>query len=199
MPIKDGREYRSFALMTPVPQGEQRGYIVEGYATTFDDAYEMGFGTSEVIRASSLDGADMSDVIFNLNHGGSPMARLRNGSMTLERDAHGLKVTADLGGSPAGRDLYESIVNGLVDRMSWAFSVAEDGWEWDESTRTAYVNRIAKVFDVSAVSIPANEGTEIHARSYMDGVIEQENKRQELAQRKAMQERARIAAFLEIV
>ena len=187
-------EYRSFALMQPV-QDEQRGYIVEGYATTFDDPYEMGFGTSEVIRSSALDGADMADVIFNLNHEGQPLARLRNGSMALERDAHGLKVRADLGGSQAGRELYEGIVNGLVDRMSWAFTVAEGGWDYDEAIRTAYVNRIERVYDVSAVSIPANEGTEIHARSYL-GAVSEMQQRSEAAQDGKSDERARLALAL---
>lgn len=198
MPVKEGREYRSFALMQPAEQ--EGGYIVEGYATTFDNPYDFTRDTKEVIRRTALDGADMSDVIFQLNHEGAPMARLRNNTMTLECDDHGLKVRADLGGSQAGRDLYEAISNGLVDRMSWGFSVSKDGWEYDHATRTSYVNKVDKVFDVSAVSIPANEGTEIHARSYIDGVIEEEL--QELEQREAQQEkeeRARIAAYLEII
>lgn len=196
MPFKDGREYRSFALMQPVPDGG--GFIVEGYATTFDDPYEFGRGVREAICSKALDGADMSDVIFQLNHEGAVLARLRNGTMLLERDAHGLKVRADLGGSQTGRELYEAIKNGLVDRMSWGFTVAPGGWRYDEATRTSYVEKIEKVFDVSAVSIPANEGTEIHARSYIDGVIEAEGR--EAAQRKAEQEeRARVAAFLEII
>lgn len=199
MPIKDGREYRSFALMQPAST-EEESYVVEGYATTFDDPYDFGRGgAKEVIRSTALDGADMSDVIFQLNHEGSPLARLRNNTMTLERDSHGLHVKADLGGSQAGRDLYEAISNGLVDRMSWGFTVAEGGWDYDPNTRTSYVTKVEKVFDVSAVSIPANEGTEIHARSYIDGAIEAQE-HQELMQRKAKKdERARIAAYLELI
>lgn len=199
MPIKDGREYRSFALMEP-SSVEEESFVVEGYATTFDDPYDFGRGgAKEVIRSTALDSADMSDVIFQLNHEGSPLARLRNNTMTLTRDAHGLHVRADLGGSQQGRDLYEAISNGLVDRMSWGFTVAEGGWDYDPNTRTSYVSKVEKVFDVSAVSIPANEGTEIHARSYIDGVIE-DQEHQELMQRKATQdERARIAAYLDII
>lgn len=195
MPFKDGREYRSFELMQPVSDG---GYVVEGYATTFDDPYDFGRGTKEVIESGALDGADMSDVIFQVNHEGLVLARLRNGTMLLERDGHGLRVRADLGGSQQGRELHEAIKNGLVDRMSWGFAIAPGGWRYDEATRTSYISKIEKVFDVSAVSIPANEGTEIHARSYIDGVIEAEGR--ESAQRKAEQEeRARVAAFLEII
>lgn len=197
MPVKDGREYRSFTFAPPVQ--EKGGYIVEGYATTFDDPYDFGRGgMKEVIKRSALDGADMSDVIFQLNHEGAVMARLRNGTLALECDDHGLKVKADLGGSQVGRDLYESIVNGLIDRMSWGFTIAPGGWEYDEATRTSYITKVDKVFDVSAVSIPANEGTDIHARSYIDGVIEAELG--EFKQREAAKEEmARIAALIEII
>lgn len=194
MPIKDGREYRSFELsLTPDKQDD---YIVEGYATTFGDAYDMGLGYFERIDPHALDEADMSDVIFQLNHEGTVLARQRNRTLEIECDPHGMKVRADLSGSQAGRELFESIKNGLIDRMSWGFMVAEDGWQYDQDTRTSTITRVTKVYDVSAVSIPANDGTEIHARSYLDGVIE--NERRESAQREEQQERARIRAALEI-
>ena len=193
MPIKDGREYRSFELSAEQPDG----YVVEGYATTFGDAYELYDGVYERIDPHALDGADLSDVIFQLNHEGAVLARQRNGTLEVTVDPHGLKVRADLSGSQAGRELHESIKNGLIDRMSWGFIVPDDGWEYDQATRTSTIVRVGKVFDVSAVSIPANQGTEIHARSYIDGVIEGE--RQELAQREQeKQERERIAAALAI-
>ena len=69
-----------------------------------------------------------------------------------------------------GRQLYEEIANGLVDRMSWAFTVAEESYDFESDTRT--ILRVKKVYDVSAVSIPANDATEISARSYVDGVID---------------------------
>ncbi len=170
MPVVEGREYRSFDL-AGFDAGE--GYSVEGYATTFDAPYELGRdGVRECVRSTALDGADMGDVIFQYDHAGLVMARMRNGTLDLERDGHGLRVRARLGGTQAGRDLYEAIRGGLVDRMSWGFTVARDGWEWDEATRTSYITKVDKVFDVSAVSIPANEDTVISARSYLDGVIE---------------------------
>lgn len=192
MPVVEGREYRSFELSS-MPE---EGYRVEGYATTFGGAYELGDGFYERIDPHALDDADMSDVIFQYNHTGMVYARLRNGSMALECDPHGLRVSADLGGSQGGRDLVEAIRNGLVDRMSWGFTIAPDGWEYDPETHTATITKVLKVYDVSAVSIPANEGTEIHARSYIDGVIDMERK--ECAQRKEMEERERILASLAI-
>lgn len=191
MPFKtDGsREYRSYSVAFSVPEDEE--YMVEGYATTFDAPYDFGIdGTKERILRSALDGADMSDVIFQLNHDGQTMARLRNGSLVIELDEHGMRVRAYLGGSRSGRDLYEAIKSGLIDRMSWGFAVPTGGYEYDEATRTFTVTRVSKVFDVSAVSIPANEDTEIHARSYIDGAIDAG--RQELARR----ERARRALAL---
>ncbi len=193
MPIKEGREYRSFQMNAAGDDGE---YEVEGYATTFGTAYELFDGYYERIDAHALDDADMSDVIFQLNHQGAPFARKRNGTLEVDCDAHGLKVRAKLLGSQGGRELHESIKNGLVDRMSWGFSVAPDGWEYDPDTRTSTITKVTKVYDVSAVSIPANDGTEIHARSYFDGVIESE--RRESAQREDEQERERIRAALEI-
>lgn len=190
MPFKtDGsREYRSF--MGGFSTVGDTGYIVEGYATTFDVPYDFGInGMKERVLSTALIGADMSDVIFQLNHEGQTLARQRTHTLELNADDHGLHVKADLGGSQAGRDLYEAIKNGLIDRMSWGFAIAPGGYEWDEATQTSTITKVSKVFDVSAVSIPADQDTEIHARSYIDGVIESE--RQELAQRK--QARARLA------
>lgn len=197
MPFSLNREYRNFQLMKPV--SVEQGYIVEGYATTFDDPYEYGLsGAKEQIARGALLGADMSDVIFQLNHEGTVLARMRNNTLSIAEDDHGLFVRADLGGSQAGRDLYEAIKNGLIDRMSWGFVVSEDGWEWDENTRTSTITKVDKVFDVSAVSLPANEGTVIKARSYLDGVIEQEQQELLLRAEKEREERERMALALRL-
>ena len=198
MPIKEGREYRNISTEQFRASEEQGSYIVEGYATRFDEPYDYGFsGAKECIARNALDGADMSDVIFQYNHEGRVLARQRNNTLSVMCDDNGLYVRADLGGSEQGRQLYEEIKNGLVDRMSWAFIVEDGGWEFDRDTRTSTITRITKVFDVSAVSRPACELTEIHARSYLDGVIEAEQQelllREEEARRDA---RRRYAAAL---
>lgn len=194
MPVKDGREYRSIAIDNF--QALDEGYIVEGYATTFDVPYDFAPGYQECIRKSALDGADLSDVIFQFDHQGMVMARLRNNTLSLFCDEHGLKVTADLKGCEEGRNLHEAIKNGLVDRMSWAFRVADDGWEYDSENHISYINKVEKVYDVSAVSIPANQDTEINARSYYNGVIEAEQ-RGEFAQGfDDTEERQRLAIAL---
>ena len=193
MPVKDGREYRDIEAVFEA----RDNYAVEGYATTFGQPYPMGRGMSEVIERSAFDGCDMSDVIFQYDHAGMVMARNRNGTLRVEPDDHGLRVWADLSGSEQGRQLHEAIRNGLVDRMSWGFLVADDGWEYDRDTRTSHVAKVEKVFDVSAVSIPANDGTEIQARSYLDGVIEAEQ-RESLQRGKEADERARLAIGMSI-
>jgi uncharacterized protein len=135
----------------------------------------------EMIDRHALDGADMSDVIFQYDHSGKVMARNSNNTLFIEPNEKGLFIYADLGKSSAGKDLYEEINSGLVTRMSWAFTVAED--EYNRETRTRIIKRVKKVYDVSAVSIPANDDTEISARSFFNGVIERE-KQELLEQRK---------------
>lgn len=194
MPVKPDREYRSMATFeVTAVEGEEESYIVEGYATTFDEPYELeGFDEEkEVILRSALDEADMSDVIFQLNHEGMVYARQSNNTLALMCDEHGLSVRADLRILKSGRELADAIRNGLICKMSWGFMVAPDGWSYDHATRTATITKITKVYDVSAVSIPANQGTEIHTRSaFLDGAIEEA--KQELLERKA-KTRAQLA------
>lgn len=159
-------------------------FYVEGYATTFDKPYKLyefdGIEYFEMIDRHALDGADMSDVIMQYDHEGRVMARQSNGSLLIEPNDNGLFVCADLKNSNASRELYEDINSGLVTKMSWAFTVAED--DYDRETRTRIIRKVNKVYDVSAVSIPANADTLINARSYFDGVIE--GQRQELLERR---------------
>lgn len=157
-------------------------FYVEGYATTFDKPYLLyeweGVKYYEAIDRHALEGADVSDVIMQYDHQGKVLARLSNKTLGIEADEHGLLMFADLSKSRAAQDLYEEISNELITKMSWAFIVEKD--DYDRSNHTRTILKIKKVFDVSAVSIPANAGTEISARSYFDGVIEVE-KREALA------------------
>lgn len=151
-------------------------FYVEGYATTFNKPYLLyefdGVQYFEVIDRNALVGADMSDVIMQYNHEGKVLARQSNKTLGIEADESGLFTFADLSKSRAAQDLYEEINNGLITKMSWAFKVLEDAYDRDTHTRT--ILKIKKVYDVSAVSYPANSDTEISARSFFDGVIEAE-------------------------
>lgn len=190
MAIKNEREYRM--ITAPAIQfraKEDEEYVVEGYATTFDDPYVLyqydGKDYKEEINSKALDEADMSDVIFLYNHEGMVFARQSNGSLKLTIEEKGLHVRADLSLTEESRRMYESIKAGLVTQMSWAFTVDEDSY--NQKTLTRSVLKVRKVYDVSAVSIPANPNTDISARSYFDGVIEEERRseraRQEVIER----------------
>ena len=125
----------------------------------------------------------MSDVIMQYDHNGKVFARNANKTLIIEPDNHGLFTCADLSKSNASKEMYEEINNGLVTSMSWAFTVEEDSY--NSETRTRTILKVKKVYDVSVVSIPANQDTEISARSYLNGVIEAE--RQELLERRKKQ------------
>lgn len=191
------------SLLLPRKAAEKRlesDHYVEGYATTFDDPYVLyeydGIKYWEQIDRHALEGADLSDVIMQYDHAGRVLARNSNGTLLLEPDERGFFIAADLSKSEAARSMYEEISSGLVTRMSWAFRVEKDAY--DRATRTRTILKIAKVYDVSAVSMPANPSTEISARSYFDGVIEVE-KAERLAAQAAERKRQRLKLYLEVI
>ena len=170
MPLKAERQYRNAEFRAR----EDESYIVEGYATTWEryPLYEFEDRTVyEQFSKEDFAGTKMDDVIFQYNHEGKVFARMSNGTLKLSFDDHGLKVVADLGLTEESRKMYEEIKVGLVTKMSWGFLPA-GAPEYDEETSTiTWKNGIKKIYDVSAVSIPANDTTEISARSACDGVI----------------------------
>ena len=131
------------------------------------------------------------------DHHGRVFARLSNGTLQLEADEHGLKVRADLGGTEIGRQLYEEIKGGYTNKMSFGFTVADDDTVQDGADYLRTIRSIGRLFDVSAVSIPANDLTEISARSHCDGVIaeiEAERLRAEEEARRKQEERESLLA-----
>lgn len=171
MPIRNDREYRTAQPF----EAQDDEYIVNGYASTFEPYVLYSDGETEVreqIDPHAFDDADMSDVIMQYDHEGRVYARQSNGTLELNVDEHGLKVRADLSRTEGARQLYEEIKSGMITQMSFAFTIAED--DYNKKTHLRTVKRIRKLYDVSAVSIPANPGTEISARSFAEGVIEQE-------------------------
>lgn len=185
--LPNERQYRSLtAALSPVADVEKRKekrfateYYVEGYASTFNDPYLLfrdrnGTEYYEIISPGAFAEADMSDVIMQYDHEGRVYARMSNETLIVEPDEHGLFIAADLSRSESARALYEEIANGLITRMSWAFTVAAD--EYDRDTHTTTITKVRKVFDVSAVSIPADPNTEISARNLLNGEIERTRK-----------------------
>lgn len=179
MAVRKNREYRNFPLRLEVRAGEaDETFRVTGYAATYEPYVlwkDSDAEYREQIAPDAFDGADMSDVIFLYNHQGMVYARKKNGTLQVAADSRGLKVDADLSTTEAARQMYESIRTGLIDQMSFAFTVREDSY--DRETRTRTIRKVEKVYDVSAVSNPANPETDISAvsaRNWLHGVMEAE-------------------------
>lgn len=183
MPAKlNEREYRDFILAvvpTEEEQSEERK-IVKGYASTFNQPYTLWeddeFVVQEQVDSKAFDNADMDDVIFQYNHEGRVFARVSNGTLKVNPDETGLSIEADLGGTDIGQQLFQEIRGGYTTKMSYGYTV--NGSEWEErkledgrTLELRTVTSIGKVYDVSAVSIPANNATSISVRNLSDGVI----------------------------
>ena len=206
--IERGREYRNINVHEIETRDTEDGQmVVEGYATTFNDPYVLyetnDWQTIESVDARAFDNTDMSDVIFQYDHQGRVFARTNNETLKVIPDEHGLRVWANLGGTSEGRKLYEEIKGGYTDKMSFGFVVDGDERTYFEEEGREGVRRtitsIKKLYDVSAVSIPANDATEISARNLSDGLIA-EVEQDKLAKRKLELEIARAklrARFLE--
>lgn len=189
--IKNDREYRSFNIET---REEENKYMVEGYASTFEryDLFEMdGIMFHEQIDRHAFDDADMTDVVFLLDHTGRVYARTKNNTVSLSIDDHGLLTRTDLSRTEASRAVAEDIAVGNYSQMSFAFTVAEDHFDRDSNTRV--IDRVKKVYDISAVAFPANPGTDIglSMRDYFHGEMEKieaerlQQKELELARKRA--------------
>ena len=195
--IKNGREYRQMVIEPVEGVTDQ---IVEGYATTFNQPYTLysfdddrgTHAVREQVAPDAFKDADMSDVIMQYDHAGRVFARLSNGTLSLEEDEHGLKVRANLGGTEIGRQLFEEIQGGYTSKMSFGFSVAEDDIVPDGTDYLSTIKRIGKLYDVSAVSLPANDFTEISARSHCDGVIAEIEAERLRAEKEAEEQRQRL-------
>ncbi len=174
--LESGREFRNMEF-NAVDDDKK---IVEGYATTFDQPYLLyesdDYKVYEVVDSRAFIGCDLSDVIMQYDHMGRVFARNKNGTLTFNTDSTGFKIRGDLGGTQLGSQIYEEIKGGYSDKMSISFTIAKDKREsiTDENgftTVTRTILQFKKLYDVSVVSIPANDMTSISARSYCDGLI----------------------------
>lgn len=207
MAFKSEREYRDMTMeirsaeTEEVEQEERK--IVRGYASTFNEPYTLyendDWRFDEVVDARAFDNTDMSDVILQYDHCGRVFARISNNTLTVTPDEKGLLIEADLGGTELGRQLYEEIRGGYTNKMSFGFIVdgeevrdtkASDG----KALTVRTITSVRKLYDVSAVSLPANDATSISVRTLTDGEIERiraerlEAERLELRRKKLMLE-----------
>jgi hypothetical protein len=200
--IKSGREYRKMTLEVREVEDNQ-DYIVTGYATTFDQPYVLYHYdenkiVEEQVDRNAFDNTDRSDTIMQYDHEGRVFARVSNDTLKLSVDDHGLFIEAYLGGTEIGRNLYEEIKGGYTDKMSFGFTVTDDEFTETDKGYLRTIKSIGKLYDVSAVSLPANDYTEISARNQIDGEIEKieaerlhlEEERKALAEKRgALEER----------
>lgn len=197
--MKQDREYRNMELR--VLQTEEPNYMVEGYASTYE-AYKLltidGVDYFERIEPTAFDDADMTDVVFRVDHEGRVYARTSAGTVNVWHDEHGLGQRTDLSKTQQARDLFADIEAGNYPKMSFAFTVAED--HFDHATNTRVIDRIAKVFDVSPVSFPANPTTElsVSTRDYFNGVIEAE-RAERLERERRERQKQRIKILMEVL
>ena len=203
--ILEKREYRKIdAAVMETRSAEDGAMIVEGYATTFNQPYEL-WRDNEMIVSEQVDRnafaeTDMSDVIMQYDHEGRVFARIANGTLQLESDDHGLKIRANLGGTEIGRQLFEEIRGGYTNKMSFGFTVSADERrtakdEDGKITVLRTITKIGKLYDVSAVSLPANDATEISARTISDGLIAEAKEEIRAAEERRAEEERRSAAL----
>lgn len=153
--------------LSPTSESEDN-YLVTGYATTFEPYVlfnEDGEDFYEVMERTAFDDSDMSDVIMQYDHEGRVFARTSNGTLTVNPDEHGLKIEADLSRTAKARDLYEDIKAGNITKMSIRCSVES---HIDRSCKTHKIDKVKRVYDVSAVSLPANDQTSIVVRKFKE-------------------------------
>lgn len=205
MPKCKDREYREFdARQLELRKLEDGQDVVEGYATTFGEPYLLwddgDYRMFESVDAHAYDDCDVSDVIMQYNHEGRVFARGGNKTLEVKPDSHGLHIRGYLGGTEIGRQLLEEIRGGYTTKMSQGFRVAKDERKVVEDRENNRVDiyrtilKVQKLYDVSAVSLPANDATEINARSFCEGVIAEV--RGEIA---AEQAKARIKEQIKII
>lgn len=200
--MNNEREFRSFAQIVKRDADdleENRQYIVEGYASTFEPytlwTTEDGVEIKEQISPDAFEETDVSDVVFRIDHEGPVFARTSNGLVSLEVDEHGLKTRIDLSKTEKARGIFEDIEAGMYPQMSFAFTVEREAW--DRETHTRHVEKIGKLYDVSAVSFPANPGTEIGVslRDRINGEIEAETAERLEAERQRLILQLRLKHF----
>jgi len=197
--IEKGIQYREMQMRA----ADTDSMVVEGYATTFNQPYVLWeddeMRIMEAVDSRAFEGADMSDVIMQYDHRGHVFARIRNNTLNVRTDETGLFISADLGGTEIGRQLYTEIKGGYTDKMSFAFTVTDEQVDRqmvdNKRVITRLITKIGKLYDVSAVSVPANDGTSISARSFCDGIIKEEL---EETRRKLAEERTRKLIALKL-
>lgn len=188
------KEIRMLAENLEVRDSDNNEMVVEGYAVVFDSPATHGF--TEIIDRNAFNGCDMKDVPLRYNHTDNflILARTRNNSLQLIVDDKGLKIRATLLDTTQGKDIYKCIKNGLLDKMSFAFTVEEE--KWDVATDTRTILKIDRLYDVSVVDTPFYDTTSIYARAL--STLESEKEKLDNLRAKEMRERRRLSFIMKV-
>lgn len=206
------KEIRSleFEIRAEETGSEERAGRITGTPIVFDQVTDLGW-IREVIDRGALDNTDLKDVRFLVGHdtSGIPLARSRNNNehstmqLTVTDRGMEIRVDLDIEDNPRAKELYSAVKRGDISGMSFMFTVDKDAWEDLESEQPLRrITSISRVFEVSAVTFPAYEGTDIQAASE-DAALESarvslESARKQLKEDRAAQaERERRTALLE--
>jgi len=192
----DNIEKRAFSCDVRARKDEERGNILEGVPIVFNQKTDLGW-CYEIIEPTALDETDMKDVRFLVNHDTNsiPFARSRNNNknstMQLEVKNDGLHIRVDLDTekNPRAQELHSAVERGDIDQMSFMFRVNGDKWDdLDTDHPTRHITSISKIYEVSAVTFPAYEGTSLNARSTDDGHASLESAREALENARKLEE-----------
>ena len=192
------KEVRAYMCEVNTREDEKHGNVLEGVPIVYDAETDIGGMWKEIIDRGALDGADLKDVRFLVNHDvdSIPLARSRNNNenstmqMTVESDGLHIRVDLDTEGNPRAKELYSAVKREDVSGMSFMFSVKGDKWEdVDTDYPTRHITALGKIFEVSAVTFPAYEQTSINARSLESGQASLDSAREALENARKIEEK----------
>lgn len=171
-------------------RSEMEAPRISGVPIVFNQRTDMGW-YDEMISSEALNECDLSDVILNFNHDDSiVLARTTNQSLVLEINNDNVFMTGDIIDTTSGNDILKLVRNGLINKMSFAFVIANGGDEWKQEANgreLRVINKIEKLYDVSLVTFPAYSQTSAFVRSYGEDELAKEHKA--LMERKALQDK----------
>tara|TARA_B100000900_G_scaffold351231_1_gene318249 strand:- start:526 stop:2175 length:1650 start_codon:yes stop_codon:yes gene_type:complete len=159
------KEIRTFNVQDLELRQEGDSNVVVGYGSVFNTLSNDLGNFKEIIAEGAFDGRLQDDVRFLINHDGLPLARTTNGTLRLSTDERGLRYEAEVANTSIGRDLIELMKNGTVNQSSFAFVVEDDSWEVRDGINIRTVNKVSRLYDVSAVTYPAFEEAGVALRS----------------------------------
>jgi hypothetical protein len=172
------KEIRAFNFEVRADQNEDHGHFLSGRPIVYDARTDLGW-CDEIIEKGALDGADLKDVRFLINHNTDmiPLARSRNNNenstmqMSVDEEGMTIRVDLDTENNAEAKSLYSAVERGDLDGMSFMFTVDADKWEDIESEHPVRtITQLGRIFEVSVVTFPAYEQTSITARGLSDAL-----------------------------